>query len=159
MSVNCRVGACVYKSRADKCVLKQITVGPEGNCIDSLHANVDHVYAQEHPVLCWHTDGINLWVNKKGIYCRMRHEHIKDLEQWDACLDCPLLSGSMQGNGYECCWDDVELSYADYDYDPQKELLRVDNLIKNGVLGRSPSREGVEYAYDATRFLRSKGAS
>jgi DNA-binding phage protein len=88
------------------------------------------------------------YYGKEGIYCRMRHKTIKDLE---VCHECPLLGGFLQGEGIECYWDDYEASYKMPGFGgprtPKKEFIRVEKLIKAGHLDRNPAREGEAYSY------------
>jgi WD40 repeat protein len=50
----------------------------------------------------------------------------------DKCDNCPYLSGSLQGDGIECIWDDPSSKETFMSvYNPQKELLRVSKLIDN----------------------------
>ncbi len=88
------------------------------------------------------------YYGKTGLYCRMRHKTIKDLE---VCHECPLLCGFLQGEGVECFWDDYEASYEMPGFGgprtPKNERLRVDELIKGGHMDRNPAREGVVHPY------------
>lgn len=129
MSVKCLVNSCVYQSRTDKCSLKQLSIDQNGQCCDCLRADLNSLSPLNH---------LN-YGNSGGVYCRVQHSNVNNL---DACHDCPLWSGTLQGEGVECCWDDVLGDGFMQFIDPKRELLRVSNLIDKGYLDRTPSREG-----------------
>lgn len=62
------------------------------------------------------------------IYCRKTESVNKfDEKQLDLCLDCPLFSGSIQGRGIECFWNDPrDLDEPYYVTDPQAELADIE---------------------------------
>lgn len=73
--------------------------------------------------------------NKGRVYCRKLNKIIAMNSQfWDVCTICPMFSGTIQGEGVECTWDES----ADYliveVFDPKEELLKVSKLIDQGVL-------------------------
>lgn len=128
MSVKCRVDSCVYNN-ANKCVLKQLIIDENGKCSDCLTAS----YCDLSPLNHLNYNG------KGGMYCRIRHEIIHDI---NGCHGCSLLKGSLQGDGVECLWDDFFGGGFMQFYDPKQELLRVSNLIDRGCFNRYPSVNG-----------------
>lgn len=69
------------------------------------------------------------------IFCKREHKIID--ANYDKCDDCPYLSGSLQGNGVECQWDDPDAKDPFVPvYEPQKELLRVSKLIDDKKIER-----------------------
>lgn len=64
------------------------------------------------------------------IFCKKEHKIIEP--DYKKCGNCPYLSGSLQGNGVECYWDDPDAKFSFVDVrNPDKELMRVSKLIDN----------------------------
>ena len=146
MNIVCHVGSCAYKKKNNECLLKNIALDENSNCLYRRNVDINKIQPFEH---CnFHSneytrpDGDRC---NKGVYCRMQHKIIKNL--YESPCPCPLLSGGAQGNGIECFWDDVALEWGGF-FDPMAELLRVSHLIEIGILDRNPSREGKVYNAD-----------
>lgn len=141
----CNVESCAYKKDKTQCILEDMETSRNGNCPYHRTANFNNLRPFEH----WnvydsdymHPDGGRC---DRGIYCRMKHKIVKNLK---SCGICPLLSGTAQGHGIECYWDDIEIEWGGFP-DPKAELLRVSYLIEIGVLERNPSREGKVHSVD-----------
>ena len=70
--------------------------------------------------------------DKNGrVYCRRLNKIIDSLKD---CYACPLVSGSLQGYGVECTWDDYQPLSPINVNNPKTELLRVSKLIDEGKL-------------------------
>lgn len=87
----------------------------------------DHVLIQ--------TTHQNVFDPKDGFYCKKLHKLVKD---FDNCGKCSYLTGSMQGMGVECTWDDDSIASDGEGIltvnDPRQELLRVSKLIDSKVI-------------------------
>lgn len=73
----------------------------------------------------------NHFDTKGRVYCRRLNKIIDNLK---SCYSCPLVSGSLQGDGVECTWDDYQILTPINVTDPKAELLRVSKLIDEGRL-------------------------
>ena len=72
-----------------------------------------------------------------NVYCRKLHKIITISDEATSeidCTQCPLFFGSLQGQGVECVWDDATEYMVHGASRPTKELLRVSQLIDNGIL-------------------------
>ena len=75
----------------------------------------------------------------REVYCKRLHKVTEPME--NDCVNCPYFSGLMQGYGHECVWEDYVESSFDFETaikhdNRNKEFLRVDRLIKQGILQR-----------------------
>ena len=70
------------------------------------------------------------------IFCKRQDKVRKVAPKYKGCDDCPYLSGSLQGIGVECMWEDVPpLSPVGLEVrDPQEEFTRVSRLIDEKIL-------------------------
>lgn len=71
------------------------------------------------------------YANDKGeIYCKAKHSVVccSDNFMEGNCRSCTMLSGSLQGNGVECLWEDNDESYATSTANPKEEVKRVNRL-------------------------------
>ena len=72
------------------------------------------------------------------VYCKRAHA-IKS-PTLDDCNNCPYSGGFMNGEGYECIWEDVNPVEVNelyvYPNDKQKEYMRVSKLIDEGLIER-----------------------
>lgn len=74
----------------------------------------------------------NYYDNNGKIYCKKEHKVMN--QDIDKCSVCDYCSGSLQGEGVECSWEDnVDLAIVSPD-SPEEELMRVSLLIDSGVL-------------------------
>lgn len=78
--------------------------------------------------------------DKGNIYCRLDNKIAKF--DMDKCYKCPLLSGSSQGNGVECYYEDVIDKHVKTPYrgKPNDEKLRISQLIDLGLVTKEPVR-------------------
>ena len=76
---------------------------------------------------------------EQEVYCKKLHK--VTVPQSKDCTTCPYYGGVMGGYGHECAWEDcypssgggiVTIEWADR----HKELLRVSQLIDEGLLKR-----------------------
>lgn len=73
--------------------------------------------------------------DKGRVYCKKLNKiRTMDAQFWDVCTTCPMFSGTVQGEGVECTWDEPADYYSVKVFDPKEELLRVSKLIDQGVL-------------------------
>ena len=81
----------------------------------------------------------NFPTNRGVVYCRLENKvKLFDTLQCFRTFSCPLLAGTIQGEGVECQWEDPDTEdVVDNTLDvtdPRYELLRVENLIKIGKI-------------------------
>ena len=78
----------------------------------------------------------NFVTNSGRVFCKKVGKVIE--LDCDKCDKCEYLYGSLQGDGVECRWDDpVKTAIGIYAvHDPNKELLRVSQLIDKGIIKR-----------------------
>lgn len=76
--------------------------------------------------------------NDFTIYCK--RAHTLKTPTADDCNNCPYFHGYLNGEGYECVWEDVnpvEVDFLEiYPKDKEKELMRVSKLIDRGLLNK-----------------------
>lgn len=85
-----------------------------------------------------------------AIYCRRRHEICIFSE--NECRACPLYGGCIQGSGVECLYEDYETP-AFEPLTPQRERVRINDLIRMGIISRTAERPELPSVVDeAIRF-------
>lgn len=78
---------------------------------------------------------MNYTDNNGNCYCKLQNRVRKVAPDYEGCDQCPYLSGSLQGDGVECAWDDVDTPGGMLSVNnPQKEALRVAKLIDKQVV-------------------------
>ncbi|WP_462393912.1 hypothetical protein [Mitsuokella multacida] len=72
----------------------------------------------------------------REIYCKKLHKITEPLKK--DCDSCAYFAGWMMGHGLECDWDDVSEDESQERHIPhedvRKEMMRVSELIKKGIL-------------------------
>jgi hypothetical protein len=76
----------------------------------------------------------NYYDNTNKIFCKRLHNIVDGDEILSTCDTCPYLSGSLNGSGIECEWEDDFKSVFMSVKDPTAEMLRVSKLIDNKVI-------------------------
>ena len=79
---------------------------------------------------------------KGMIYCR-KDNKVRKMDM-EICRSCKLLSGSAQGMGVECYYEDSldkHIQSDPYMGKPNEELLRISNLIDAGLASKIPVRK------------------